>query len=882
MNSAVLQGLESDDGNKLQAAKPPAAIRRRNKAERNAGFEALRAQGLALLQKTSGATWTDHNLHDPGMTMLEQLCFALTEVVYRSEFPVADQLCGADGEIDYEALALHPPQQAFPCRATTAADYRRMLLDKVSGLDDAGLLLDAGPGQAGHIPGVCQLMVKLAAGPRQLPDNRLKDALAAYRSQRGLGEDADPSVVQITDRHCQLHADIEISGPRDATDIVAEMFLRAARFIAQSVRVSSRRDLLRQGLQLEQIYDGPVATGGFAHANATDAHNGAPQTTLYVADVVREVAAVEGIKEVSLLQLETADDGPTSGSLPWRDGGQMLRLFTPGEPATGSASSACADLPLPRITVRRRSHTVPVFGHELWRRVQALMAADRADRSRHSTLTQQDESHGLPRGRHRDATPYHSVQHHFPAVYHVGRNGLPPSAPAQQLAPPRQLRSYLLLFEQVVANGQAQLQNLHQLFRQPDATQQTYWWQPLGEHNVPGLDGLCDGTPEQLTRQAFAPLDSAAARKSRRLDHLLALHGETYRQNTMRQFCGHLHADELDAFLLANKAAYLKDVITLSRDRAGGFDYGRPLWDQPENTSGLARRTCLLLGFRHAHARSLTAKLQRVRSLFINAEPPVNDRLAATALQSYGTVAIGPAPALASEREGHLRTLLLRPQAPLSAALMRCGMSSERYRVQLRDAAGRATLALGPDENQNAWRLGEFQTAALAQAAASTLRHYLLQANELSEGLHLVEHVLLRPLRAGATPPPPHDALKLQPSYYGLRLTAVLPDWTARTHQAGFQVLAEETLRINCPPHLSLRLRWLNFEDMARFEADYQAWLNLRRQHCDTPTEGLARRVDDAALRVITWLPAPPAAVPDFSDVVGSASPATNEADHEG
>lgn len=881
MNSAVLQDLESAGDASLKAVKPPATIRRRKKAERDAGFEALRAHGLLLLQKTSGATWTDHNLHDPGITVLEQLCYALTEIVYRAEFPVADQLCSANGEIDFEALALHPPQQAFPCRATTAADYRRMLLDKVSGLDDAGLLLDAGPGRPGHIAGVCQLMVKLAAVPRQLPDERLKKALAAYRSQRGLGEDVAPDVVQITDRHCELRADIEISGPRDATDIVAEMFLRAASFIAQSVRVSSRRDLLRQGLRLEQIYDGPVATRGFAPTDATDAvdaHNADPQTTLYVADVVREVAAVDGIKEVRQLQLETADEGPTNGSLAWRDGGQMLRLLIPGEPP---ANSVCADLPLPRITVRRRSHVVPVLGHEVWRRVQALMAAERADRLRHSTLAQQDESQGLPRGRHREATPYHSVQHHFPAVYHLGRNGLPPSAPAQQLAPPRQLRSYLLLFEQVIANGQAQLQNLHQLFRQPGATQQTYWWQPLGEHNVPGLDGLCSGTPEQLARQVFAPLDSAAARKSRRLDHLLALHGETYKQNTMRQFCGHLRAEELDAFLLANKAAYLKDIITLSRDRAGGFDYSQPLWDHPANTSGLARRSGLLLGFRHAYARSLTAKLQRVRALFADAEPPATERLSATALQSYDTVAVGPAPAAASEREGHLQTLLRRADAPLSAALMRCGMSSERYRLQSHAAEGRTTLALGPDENQNVWRLGEFPTPTLARAAAATLRDYLLRVNDASEGLHLVEHVLLRPLRAGATPPPPHESLQLQPSYYGLRLTAVLPDWTARTHQPGFQALAEETLRINCPPHLSLQLRWLNFEDMVRFEADFGAWLAARRQHCETPSEGLARQVDDAALRVITWLPAPPAAVPDFSDVVGGAG-AKNGADHEG
>lgn len=864
-----------------------ATIRRRSKAERSASFEALRAQGLALVQKTSGATWTDHNLHDPGITTLEQLCFALTELVYRAEFPVADHLCGADGEIDYEALALHPPEAAFPSRATTAADYRRLLLDRVSGLDDAGLLLDEEPDAASHITGVCQLMVKLAAGPHPLPEQRVQAALAAYRSQRGLGEDVDPDVVQIADQRCELHADIEISGPREATDIVAEVFLRAARSVAQSVRVRSRRELQQQGLVLEQIYDGPVVQRGFSVIDADDAQ---PRRMLYMADIVREIVGlkadgaagadagegaaggvdgVDGVKEVHHLRLETATEDGRNGALVWRGGGQMLRLHIPGAPALDDAPDRAGEL-LQHVTVRRRSHTVPVLAHELWRRVQELQAAEHAEQSRHSTLTQADERQSLPRGSHRPPAPYHSVQHHFPAVYHLGRHGLPAAAPAAQLAPPRQLRSYLLLFEQVIANGQAQLQHLHQLFRLPGPAQQTYWWQPLGEHNVPGLDGLCLRTPGQLESEVFAPLDASAARKSRRLDHLLALHGESYGQNAMRQFCGHLRAEELDTLLLANKTAWLQDIISLSRDRAGGFDYSQPLWDNPANTSGLARRSCLLLGLRYAHARSLTANLLKVRALCSGAVADLASAEAvdAAALQAGDAVAIGPAPTQRAEREAHLQALLRRAGTPLSAALLRCGVSSERYRLLPAGAHG-TRLAVGPDEQQRGWHLGHFDTPAAATAAAATLRDYLLRVNDEAEGLHLVEHVLLRPLCARtATHQPPHDTLKLQPPYYALRLTAVLPDWTARTFHAGFRALAQDTLRMNCPSHLSLQLRWLGFEAMVRFEADYGAWLKERREHCKAPSEAQARRVDAAALRVITWLPAPPVPVADFSDVM--------------
>ncbi len=38
-------------------------------------FSSLRQEGIALVQALSGGTWTDYNLHDPGVTILEALCY---------------------------------------------------------------------------------------------------------------------------------------------------------------------------------------------------------------------------------------------------------------------------------------------------------------------------------------------------------------------------------------------------------------------------------------------------------------------------------------------------------------------------------------------------------------------------------------------------------------------------------------------------------------------------------------------------------------------------------------------------------------------------------------------------------------------------------------
>ena len=40
-------------------------------------YDFLLAKGIELIQKFSGQHWTDYNYHDPGITLLEQFCYAI-------------------------------------------------------------------------------------------------------------------------------------------------------------------------------------------------------------------------------------------------------------------------------------------------------------------------------------------------------------------------------------------------------------------------------------------------------------------------------------------------------------------------------------------------------------------------------------------------------------------------------------------------------------------------------------------------------------------------------------------------------------------------------------------------------------------------------------
>jgi hypothetical protein len=99
-------------------------------------YASLRQEGIRQLERMAGGQWTDFNAHDPGITILEQLCYALTDLGYRTAYEIPDLLADGGGD-PYDSL--HPPAEILTCRPVTAADLRRLVLD-VEGVKNAWVL----------------------------------------------------------------------------------------------------------------------------------------------------------------------------------------------------------------------------------------------------------------------------------------------------------------------------------------------------------------------------------------------------------------------------------------------------------------------------------------------------------------------------------------------------------------------------------------------------------------------------------------------------------------------------------------------------------------------------------------------------------------------
>jgi len=89
-------------------------------------FELLRAEGIRHLEELATHIWTDFNAHDPGITILEVLCYALTDLGYRVSFPLEDLL--ADGSGNFKEI-FFPAAEVLSNGPVTEMDLRKLIID---------------------------------------------------------------------------------------------------------------------------------------------------------------------------------------------------------------------------------------------------------------------------------------------------------------------------------------------------------------------------------------------------------------------------------------------------------------------------------------------------------------------------------------------------------------------------------------------------------------------------------------------------------------------------------------------------------------------------------------------------------------------------------
>ena len=103
-------------------------ISKDRKLQESMDFSFLRGKGMQYIEELASKLWTDYNTHDPGITILEALCYAITELGYRTSFDIKDLISDENGNIETDQ-SFFSAKNILTGRPLNITDYRKLLSD---------------------------------------------------------------------------------------------------------------------------------------------------------------------------------------------------------------------------------------------------------------------------------------------------------------------------------------------------------------------------------------------------------------------------------------------------------------------------------------------------------------------------------------------------------------------------------------------------------------------------------------------------------------------------------------------------------------------------------------------------------------------------------
>ncbi len=788
----------------------------RNRDPDGLDFAGLRDAAITLAQQLSGKIWTDYNLHDPGVTILEQICFGLTELAYQSGIKVEEYLSDQHGVIDFRKYSLFKPHEILPNSAVTLSDYCKLFIDAIPEVDGVHLV------PVGK--GVFNIHLKLqhSLTGTELGEARQQQlkALArqVYMSNRNLGEDLNEIILDES-RPCFLQANIEIGGRRGRAEITADILFQCARLISSTIRIERYEDAYQKNSDIAQLFDGPLTHRGYIdkqYLNQSNDHAGQDLNSL--------VAAISGVKQIYDLRLVDAagkviDDKMLQTQayhLHLPETKDQLGLIVISNTA-GNSREKHEQLPEAVHLEKNRK-----LMEEVRRYLQRLEFEYNAFRTNKG---QAASFYPLPEGKSRAHLDYYSVQHHFPNVYGVNSAGVPSGETAERKLQAKQLKAYLFPIEQLMANFLQQIQELHNLFCIEETRRQSYFSQHLDNRHMPQIEQLYTPKSEINVQVVRARYDNFTERKNRALDTLLAIYGEVFPEEQLLYFDDY-HRETADYWMIDNKIHFLAHILSLSSARVRAFDQTQEHW-QTHNISIAQKKINILLGLRQISKGRAFSEVARAFNIQLVSTDQLLQKVPSHDLASIETLAL---PELSDSQRRALQNWQYQPGKAirLSDNMARSAVYLSNYRLVPKGEQMDVYLQL-PIQQKLVF-LKHARSLNEAVSYAHKFKKIATLFNDESEGFHLVEHLLLRPRQHAGAPAKDPDDKPCGPdpfntNFFDHQISLVFPDWTARAINPAFHQYVRQLVNEHMPAHVLPEIYWLDLAAMEAFEDYYQQWL---------------------------------------------------------
>ena len=871
----------------------------------------LHKEGMIHIENLASKLWTDYNVHDPGVTILDMLCYAITDLGFRISMPVEDLLAKPKDNFQHMHEQFLSAINVLPSCPVSANDYRQLFV-RVEGVRNAWMLaserwivakyddlkqegvpelhykspaelVDPKKAHQFKLQGLNNVLIdfddsKLLTDEDKKKDEATQQALIlikkkaiikrvteVYSRYRNLCEDID-TISEVPKEGVVICGDIDILPNADPEQVWAQIVFNIDQYLSPDIPFYDLQEMLEMGKKPDEIFQGPAfdfndnykyrtpgnpfSKKGFIRNE--DLAGSELRKEVRLSDIMRIIMNTEGVKLVKEIAfgLCGCDEKDMTKVRKAVTGDKWNLCITPGHKPVFCLDNSVLNMWKGFMPIELKMAEAETRLNDLRDKRNAEMQAKATEDIR------------IPEGAYRDIANYNTFQNHFPETYGIGQIGLPDSATKVRKSQAKQLKAYLLFFEQVLANYFAQLSNVSVLFSSDNSIAKTYFANTVNGIKEGGeiFDDILNWGNEIDLLHKSTGLDNYVTRKNKFLDHLLGRFAEHFNEYV---FLMHrLYAADAERAVIRHKVNFLKDYHNMSACRGVGFDYYNPksAEEQLVNVPGMEKRVSRLLGFNN-YKRIPLADLDYKVEKTGTVQMMVNGVL--TDVQQYGWgIRMSSNTIFESVNKIFLKRADAYEEMGLASLL---GAEREYYNLTLSPDKAKISVSLLNAKLQSIATHplqynvlpGEIDSEKylLAEKAIEDITKYLLDDFKL-EGIYVVEHILLRP--NFNTPKTKTNLFMpvciesngehcrpLDP--YSFRVTIVLPGYSMRLRNKHFRQFAERLIRMETPAHLLPRICFVNEEYMKKFEKAHKTWIDEREKSKDP----LKQAKDDTLIELI-------------------------------
>lgn len=725
--------------------------------EASEDFDLLVQQGVELLQKLTGHTWTDYNIHDPGVTILEQLCFAFTDLSYRCGFPMEDILTNEKGEIVKSNNAFFDPGEILCTNPVSINDFRKVLLDEIGEIDNVEITPLVSQFTSHYIKGLYNISIRVNDTVAErfsiepdLEERIKKKVRDSFLSKRNLGEDLTGDIIVLKPQPITIAAEITVKEFISPEEILLDLYHKIQDYLSPKVRFYSERELRGQGAHSENIYEGPFLKHGFI----PDSELKPIVSEIDVMELIKTAASATGVLTVQKLSINGSGEGNSKpfmlekNSFPWLQ-------------ATSFTDAINLYAGQYKLLFQKKDFLALYHKSENKNHFQRKV-------SLHEPYTP-----SLHRGTYRNLGKYVSIQHNFPHIYGLGERGVHPNESKQRKARVKQLKAYLLFFEQVLANFLAQLASVSEYFSTEihEGKERSYQYGTL--YDIPGISGILNSREDEDAWEKFVSDDHNGyvkslkegqenvtiyrKRKHQVYEHLYGRFNKKFVTYPILSYIRTYGEDKSShtGLLLKWKADVLKNLATIEYNRVKGFNYRAA----EKEISGFEKKLRKLLHIEGDGHKRLSQVFESGKVALVSEResqrPGYTGEVKVTPVVWAGEtldVIENADEMIAAGRVGPLLGGGLSQKEAYffskeGISILKHGLVRENYRIGPSTRYPGQYVIIYKKPAAAAWRvISRHGDAGSAELALDKLIGFLRKISLGSEGFHLVEHVLLRPL----------------------------------------------------------------------------------------------------------------------------------------